>query len=356
MAEIIHGLRYYFTNGVPMLSKFRLLQPTLFILALALASVAILTAFSRAGVKRTESAHPPLGDFLEVDGIRLHYLSRGEGPALVLVHGASSTLREFTSILPSLSRSHRVIAFDRPGFGYSARPPGPSMDPAKQARLLHHALQKLGIVQPILVGHSWSGSVVLSYMLDHSNDLAGAVLIAGVTHPWEGGVHWLYHVAGTPVVGSLVAHTVLYPLGRAVLNQIATRVFSPSPIMPGHITRTGAVLALRPETFLNNAEDVKSLSDYLRTIRPRYRRIRLPLLLISGDSDSVVPAQHHALKLVNEAPNAELAVFANAGHAVHHTHGEAVAQAIRGFAGKAYAIDKAELSMKRKQRNEDPSR
>ncbi|MGH8628807.1 MAG: alpha/beta fold hydrolase, partial [Gammaproteobacteria bacterium] len=98
------------------------------------------------------------------------------------------------------------------------------------------------------------------------------------------------------------------------------------------------------------------LSDYLRTIRPRYRRIRLPLLLISGDSDSVVPAQHHALKLVNEAPNAELAVFANAGHAVHHTHGEAVAQAIRGFAGKAYAIDKAELSMKRKQRNEDPSR
>ncbi|MGH8580230.1 MAG: alpha/beta fold hydrolase [Gammaproteobacteria bacterium] len=324
------------------------MQPALFILALALASVATLSAFSRAGVKRAESAHPPLGNFLEVDGVRLHYLSEGEGSALVLVHGASSTLREFTSILPPLSRSHRVIAFDRPGFGYSARPPGPWMDPAKQARVLHEALQKLGVVRPILVGHSWSGAVVLSYMLDYPRDLAGAVLIAGVTHPWEGGVHWLHHVAGTPVVGSLVAHTVLYPLGRAVLNQIATRVFSPSPALPGHITRTAAVLALRPETFLNNAQDVRGLSDYLRAIRPRYRSIHQPLLLISGDSDCVVPVQHHALKLVNEAPNAQLAVFTNAGHAVHHTHAEAMAQAIRGFAGKAYAIDNGKLSMRGK--------
>ncbi len=314
----------------------------LFILALALASVATLSAFTRAGIKRAESAYPPLGDFLEVDGVRVHYLSQGEGPALVLVHGASSTLREFTSILPSLSRSHRVIAFDRPGFGYSVRPPGPWMDPGKQARVLHEALHKLGIMRPILVGHSWSGAVVLSYMLDYPRDLAGAVLIAGVTHPWEGGVHWLHHVAGTPLVGSLVAHTVLYPLGRGLLNRVTTRVFSPSPTRPGHITRTAAVLALRPETFLNNAQDVRGLSDYLRTIRARYRSIDQPLLLISGDSDNVVPAQHHALKLINEAPNAELAVFANAGHAVHHTHGEAVAQAIRGFARKAYALASVE--------------
>ena len=86
---------------------------------LAPLSILLLSAlYSWVASQWIEHEYPPIGQFIEVDGLRLHYVmqGQGDGPALLLVHGASSNLREFTSsIMPALARHHRVIAFDRPG-------------------------------------------------------------------------------------------------------------------------------------------------------------------------------------------------------------------------------------------------
>lgn len=286
---------------------------------------------SRAAVE----AHPPHGRFVDVEGVRLHYLDVGTGPAIVLIHGASTTLQDFeASILPLLAKTYRVIAFDRPGYGYSSRPAGPWLDPARQARLLHEALLEIGVERSVLVGHSLGGAIVLAYALNHPQATAGVVLIGGAAYPWEGGVAWTNHVANLPVFGPLFASTLVFPLGQLLLDGAVKEVFAPNSPPPDYIERTGIVLALRPESFQASAEDVLRLSPYLEQQSHRYGTFAQPLLLITGDSDSVVPAWNHAHRLVRLLPQARLVELEATGHAPHHVHPEAVTTLITDFAAE----------------------
>ena len=194
----------------------------LFLIVLAITGT--LALYSAYGAWQVEHDYPPIGRFVDVAGLRLHYIDTGQGAPVVLVHGASTTLRDFTaSLVPGLSLHHRVLAFDRPGHGYSERPAGEWPDPAEQARYLHTALIELGVSRPLLVGHSWSGSLVLAYLLNYPGDTAGGVLLAGGSHPWKGGVDWTNEVGGIPLLGTLFAHTLLFPAGQLVMeNSIAT--------------------------------------------------------------------------------------------------------------------------------------
>ena len=85
---------------------------------LILGTIAVLATFFFAHRRkvRAEKTYPPLGDILEVNGTRVHMLVMGEGPDLVLIHGASGNLRDYTtSIASELAKSYRVILFDHPG-------------------------------------------------------------------------------------------------------------------------------------------------------------------------------------------------------------------------------------------------
>ena len=101
--------------------------------------------YNRAQARRAERDNPPVGRFLEVDGTRLHYLDEGPAdvattgvggdPPVVLLHGNTVTLDDWivSGVFDLIARSRRVVAFDRPGFGYSERPRDRSWTPAAQA-------------------------------------------------------------------------------------------------------------------------------------------------------------------------------------------------------------------------------
>lgn len=301
--------------------------------------VGLLCLYSWYGSRRVEEDYPPVGQFLEVGGLRLHFVEAGRGPALVFIHGASSTLRDFVaSVFPLLVKRHRVIAFDRPGYGYSERPTGSWPDPAHQAALIGRALKMLDVEKPVLVGHSWSGSLVLAYLLDNPQQVAGGVLLGGASHPWVGGVAWVRRVAAVPLLGDLFAQTFVYPVGQLLLNRAVAGVFSPEPVPPRYVERTGIALALRPRSFLADAEDVRELSEYLRQQSQRYAAIDRPLLLITGDADHVVPPSNHAERLIRQVPHAELVSLEKAGHALHHTRAEGVAALIGDFAERVQGM------------------
>jgi pimeloyl-ACP methyl ester carboxylesterase len=88
--------------------------------------------------------HPPIGSFTQVDGVRFHYLGRGnsEGLELVLLHGNGMMVQDFliSGVLEQASPHYRVLCFDRPGFGHSEQPRG-----RIQADLIAAALRQLGV-------------------------------------------------------------------------------------------------------------------------------------------------------------------------------------------------------------------
>src|SRR5690349_12639945 len=84
------------------------------------AATAASALFNVAKARQAEQENPPAGKFLEIDGVHLHYVERGEGRPLVLLHGNGVSLvdMEASGLLDRAARHYRVIAFDRPGYGH----------------------------------------------------------------------------------------------------------------------------------------------------------------------------------------------------------------------------------------------
>src|SRR5215217_7420468 len=113
-----------------------------------------------------ERNNPPIGSFIECDGVRLHSLNRGDpaAPCVVLLHGNGSMIQDFTisGLVDGLSRSNRVLCFDRPGFGYSQRPRSRIWTATAQAALFVKALNQLDVRNPVVLGHSWGTLVAIA--------------------------------------------------------------------------------------------------------------------------------------------------------------------------------------------------
>ncbi|MBN4059171.1 alpha/beta fold hydrolase, partial [Endomicrobium sp. AH-315-J14] len=108
---------------------------------------------------------PAKASFVEIDGVRLRYVDRGEGSPVVFVHGFGSSIENWRKVLPVMEREHRVIALDLKGFGWSSRPEG-DYSPEAQARLVLGLMKKLGVDRAAVVGHSWGASVALAMALE----------------------------------------------------------------------------------------------------------------------------------------------------------------------------------------------
>jgi pimeloyl-ACP methyl ester carboxylesterase len=147
---------------------------SLFLAATAIGGCAVLT--DRRATEREQSAEaafPPTGQLLRVAGTTVHAHVQGSGPDLVLIHGASGSTRDFTfALVDRLAQDYRVIAFDRPGLGWTEDLGDGGVSPLLQARLLQAAADQLGVTRPIVMGHSYGGSVAMAWGLTDTADVA----------------------------------------------------------------------------------------------------------------------------------------------------------------------------------------
>ena len=129
--------------------------------AVAIGALAAMALVTRHLAKKAERDNPPAGRSFDVDGVRLHYVERGSGEPLVLLHGNGSMIEDFESsgLINLAAKNYRVIVFDRPGFGHSDRPRNVVWTPDAQAELVKHALERLGVSNATVLGHSWGASV-----------------------------------------------------------------------------------------------------------------------------------------------------------------------------------------------------
>ena len=120
------------------------------------AALALSAIVNRYLAKKAERANPPAGQFITVNGVRLHYFERGTGTPLVLLHGNGTMIEDFrcSGLIDLAAKKYRVIAFDRPGFGHSERPRSTMWTPAAQADLFAVALEQIGVPRAIVFGHS----------------------------------------------------------------------------------------------------------------------------------------------------------------------------------------------------------
>ncbi len=289
--------------------------------------------------RRAEAAErrfPPTGQLLEVNGLTVHADIRGQGPDLVLLHGASGSSRDFTfDLVGRLQDRYRVITFDRPGLGWTDPLPEGNDDPRRQADLLRQAADQLGVRNPVVLGHSYGGAVAMAWALGDPDGTAALVLLAGATYPWEGELGGLSPFLATPFGRAVVAPMISAFAPKSTVDRAIAEIFAPNPVPVGYASYVGAELTLRQGSLLANAQQVANLKPYLEKMAPLYPGLNQPIEIVHGDADTTVGLDIHSRRMVREVLSARLTVLKDVGHMPHHAAPDQVVAAIDRAAARA---------------------
>lgn len=314
-------------------------------------SAALLTggcvAVDRAAELReaeAEARFGPVGQLVDVGGTEVHVLVEGSGPDLVLIHGASGNLREWTiSLMDDLKQDYRVFAFDRPGLGWTERLP-PYRDnaspraesPREQARLLRAAGAQLGLENPIVLGHSYGGAVALAWGLEFPDETAAIVALSAVSNPWPGGLGTLYRVNASRLGGRIVVPLISAFAPQDRIESLVETIFAPNPPPPGYARQLGAPLSLRRTSLRANAQQIWTLRPHIVEISADYGdTLTMPVEILHGAADDIVPAHIHSDVLAEQLPDARYTRVEDLGHMPHHVVPETVLGVIDRAATRA---------------------
>jgi pimeloyl-ACP methyl ester carboxylesterase len=293
-----------------------------------------ITAVSDYVISSTE---PPVGHFIETTAGRQHVLDVGPdfvnattAPPIVLLHGATANLEDMRLALADRLRTRlRIIAVDRPGHGWSERADGEAdASPRRQAEVLHEILQKTGAERPILVAHSWSGSVALAYAVAYPDQLSAVVLLAPVAYRWAGDITREAQAMTTPVLGTLFVHTLAVPMAWIALDWAVNLAFAPQPPPADYIDHASILLSLRPAEIMANAEDLAAMDKFPTPAAARYSQIKVPIVVIAGTDDHLVPPRDQAGAIARQLPQVRLIMLSGVGHMLHHVDPQRVIAAI----------------------------
>ncbi|MBP0496172.1 alpha/beta fold hydrolase [Pararoseomonas indoligenes] len=278
---------------------------------------------------RAERRHPPEGKFIEVDGVRLHYTDRGTGRPVVLLHGNMVTGDDFNTsgVADLLLQNHRVIIFDRPGFGHSERPRGRIWTASEQAGLLHEAFRQLGVERPVVVGHSWGAIVALAIAEGYPADTAGLVLLSGYYFPTLRPDVWTVGLGAIPVLGDILRYTISPIFGWLTMPLIKRALFSPARITERFSEEFSSAMALRPSQIRATAVDGALMIPSVLALQSRYETLPMPVTIIAGEGDKVV-FKRSAERLHRSIPGSRLQVLNGTGHMLHHVAPGTVASAV----------------------------
>jgi len=225
---------------------------------------------------------------IEVNGVKAHYVDRGEGPVIVLLHGIGMSVHSWRFNIGPLSRSFRVIAVDLPGFGGSGKPERFLYDLTGFARWVCALLDALGVSRAAFVGNSMGGGVAYTIATSEPERVASLVFVDSVGYQPRSERFFVFRILQRRWIGEL-ALAALNPIGVQLI--LRTTDFNSAP---------GPVPCARPT------------------------------LILWGDRDRIVPLAH-AGRFARDLPDAKLHVFGNCGHFPQVERAEAFNQQVEAF-------------------------
>lgn len=287
-----------------------------------LGSAAVLGAAALHAVAKAREAerrHPAIGRFMTIDGVRLHYVERGQGDPVVLIHGNGTLIQDFlvSGIVDELATRYRVIVIDRPGYGHSSRPRA-LWTPRAHATLFRKALEQLGVSGAVVLGHSWGALVAVSLALQAPTLVRSLVLASGYYYPTLRADVVLFSPPAIPVIGDVMRYTISPVIARLILPGLIKAMFTPAPVPERFDRDIPKELMLRPLQLRAAAEDAALMTPAAAELEPHYRELKLPVIIVTGADDQVADVGRQSERLHHALPGSEFVVVPGMGHMIHH--------------------------------------
>jgi pimeloyl-ACP methyl ester carboxylesterase len=275
----------------------------------------------------------PTGSFAQVGKLRIHYIEHpGTGTPVVLIHGLPGTADDWEDVTPLLA-GHRTIAIDRPGFGYST---GGYVPFGRQLEAIDALLHKLHVVRPILVGHSYGGTISLGFAERYPSEVSGLVLVDAAAAGQKLGAFGsaqahLVKFLQLPVIRQVANATFGQLLITASVDQAENEAFHPLPVVAAHHERV-LEINMTKENLEAWAGEMLEANGVVAQIDKGLSGIKVPAVVVQGEGDELVKAAH-GRALAAALPNSRL-VMLYGGHMQPYDHPAAVAGAVQGISAK----------------------
>ena len=291
---------------------------------------------------------PPPSRFLAIDGMQVHL--RDEGPRddptpILLLHGTSDSLHTWDGWVPPLVASgRRVIRVDLPGFGLTGPFPDGDHRIAGYPRFLSHLLDALDVRRVAVAGNSFGGQVALELALAEPTRVERLVLVDALAYPRSAErVPIGFRMASLPGLGRVMDHVLPRPL---VESSVRSVYGDPAQVTPALVDRYYE-LALRDGNRAALRNRIAALPD--EAYAQRVTRLRLPVLLLWGGRDRLIPIAT-ADRFLADIPGSRLVTFPNLGHVPHQEDPLATVAPVLGFLREADAAGGAAGSAQQLQR------
>jgi pimeloyl-ACP methyl ester carboxylesterase len=282
-----------------------------------------------------ERRNPPIGVFIECDGVRLHYIDRGDAasPCVVLFHGNGTMIQDLilSGLVDSLANNYRVVCFDRPGFGYSQRPRPRVWTASAQAALFAKALDHLGVRNSVVLGHSWGTLVAIALALKSDYPVNGLVLASGYYFPTFRMDFWLMSGPAVPLLGDLMRYTISPIVSWALMPKLLRTLFAPRAVPFEFKNEFPISLSLRPKQLRAAAEESAFLIPIAAELQHQYQDISCPVRIVHGKEDRLIEADQ-SRRLHEALPHSLLHLVEDAGHMVTYADTPEIADAVAALA------------------------
>jgi pimeloyl-ACP methyl ester carboxylesterase len=297
--------------------------------AVAIGTLAAIALVNRHLAKKAENDNPPAGRFLDINGVRLHYVERGAGDPLVLLHGNGSMIQDFESsgLIDLAAKDFRVIVFDRPGFGHSDRPRNVVWTPDAQAELIKRALARLGVSNALVLGHSWGASVAVALALKYPDLVRGLVLASGYYFPTVRPDVVAMGAPSLPLIGDILSHTLSPLISRAIWPLMVAKIFGPRSV-PKKFEAFPKEMAIRPSQIRASAAESALMIPDAFHFRDQYADLKMPVVIIAGEQDRLVDIDTQSARLHSEISQSRFHRVPGNGHMIQQTATDQVMLAI----------------------------
>jgi pimeloyl-ACP methyl ester carboxylesterase len=297
---------------------------------LAVAVVVVVLNWTYGRLPTTPHAS---GQFVQLAGLRVRYLERpGPEPAVLLIHGLPGTAEDFEDVTP-LVTGHRTIAIDRPGFGFSS---GGYFPFDRQLQVLHELIEKLHLGRPVLVGHSYGGSISLGYAERHPGEVRGLVLVDAAAgncsrhdNVFTRAQARFIQLIELPVIAQIADVTFSQLLRTASAEPVESEAFSPAPVDPRHRHRVLAI-NLKHGNMEAYAGEILAANKEIEGVNRGLAGLRVPTIVIQGAQDKLVKPQC-GRSIAASVRGAQLQMVPGS-HMAPYTHPAAVAAAVQAVA------------------------